>query len=251
MVYVFSRTPGMLSALAKTIGQLDDPAFRRVAFIGFFAATGVIVALWLGIRYLLSITTLFGIGWLESAADMMGGFGAIIFTWFLFPGVISAVISLMLDDVAVAVEAEHYPDLPAATPPRLSETLLSTGRFFIVFLAVNLGVVFFMLIPPLFPFVFYGANGYLIGREYFEMVAMRRISPTLARNLMKAHRGRIFVVGAAIAFLLTVPVINLLAPIAATAIMVHMFESWRTEISNDLSRQGGGLRTGYTGDTRE
>ncbi len=224
----------MFSALAKTISQLDDPAFRRVAVIGFFAASGILVALWLAIRYLLSTTTMFGIGWLEGAADMMGGLGAVVLAWFLFPGVISAVITLMLENIALAVEARHYPDLPAATPPRLSETMLSTGRFFLVFIAVNIGVIFFMLIPPLFPFVFYGANGYLLGREYFEMVAMRRISPALARSLMRAHRGRIFVVGAAIAFLLTVPIINLLAPIAATAIMVHMFETWRAEASDSL-----------------
>ena len=85
----------------------------------------------------------------------------------------------------------------------------------------------FLIIPPLFPFVFYSVNGYLLSREYFEMVALRRIGAAEARALRRAHRGRLFLSGVLITFMLTVPVVNMLTPIVATAVMVHLFEGWR------------------------
>ncbi len=61
----------------------------------------------------------------------------------------------------------------------------------------------------------------------------RRIEPARpvnaeTRALRKAHRGQLFLAGLVIALLLTVPVVNLLAPVTATAVMVHLFELWRT-----------------------
>ncbi len=46
-------------------------------------------------------------------------------------------------------------------------------------------------------------------------------------TLRKAHRGQLFLTGLVIALLLTVPVVNFLAPVTATAVMVHLFETWR------------------------
>jgi len=76
--------------------------------------------------------------------------------------------------------------------------------------------------PPAYAVLFYGVNGYLLGREYFEQVAMRRLDPEAARRLRRAHQGRIVLAGVAIAFLLTVPILNLIAPVLATAFMVHL-----------------------------
>jgi uncharacterized protein involved in cysteine biosynthesis len=71
--------------------------------------------------------------------------------------------------------------------------------------------------------VFYGVNGYLLGREYYELVALRRLPAVPLRGRWRAERPRLVLAGAIIAFLLTVPVLNLVAPIIATAFMVHLF----------------------------
>ncbi|MGZ8409550.1 MAG: EI24 domain-containing protein, partial [Hyphomicrobium sp.] len=76
-------------------------------------------------------------------------------------------------------------------------------------------------------FVFYAVNGYLLGREYFELVALRRADIAEVRALRDVYRGRLFVAGVVVAVLLTVPIVNLLAPIVGTAAMVHLFEAWR------------------------
>ncbi len=93
---------------------------------------------------------------------------------------------------------------------------------------VNLVILIFLLFPPVFPFVFFGVNGYLMGREYFELVALRRLQPAEAKALRKRHQGTLFAAGVIAAFVLTVPFVNLLAPIIATAAMVHLLEGWRT-----------------------
>ncbi len=124
-------------------------------------------------------------------------------------------------------EARHYADLPAAPGARLGAALGATAGFLAAMVVLNLVMLIFLLIPPLFPFVFYGVNGYLLGREFFELVALRRIGLEEVRHLRKAHRGRLFLAGIVIAFLFTEPGLNLVAPVIATAAMVHLFEDFR------------------------
>ncbi len=217
----------MFSAFAKGVGQLSDPAIRRVVLIALAVAVVVALGLWGTAGFLLTGTSLFSIGWLETAIDALGAVATLVLTWLFFPGVISAVIGFLLDDVAKAVENKHYPDLPAPRHIPLGETIAGTARFLGVMLLLNFFLLFFLFTGPLFPFVFYGVNGYLISREYFELVASRRLDPAEAKALRKSHRWTVFVAGIAVAFLLTVPVVNLLAPIIGTAALVHLFHGWR------------------------
>lgn len=219
----------MIGAFLKATGQLGDPAARRVIWIGLAAAAVIFFLLWTGVGYLLASTDLLRTGWLETVVDVLGGVATLVLTWLLFPAVISAVMSLFLEDIAAAVEARHYPALPAAAGTPLAESLIGAARFLAVMIVLNIALLFFVFVPLVFPFVFYGVNGYLLSREYFELVALRRMGHEDALALRKAHRGRLFLTGAVIAFLLTVPVVNLVAPVIATAAMVHLFESWRNK----------------------
>lgn len=217
----------MISAFIKAAQQISDPRARRVIWFALAAAAGVFVLLWVLIGFLLANTALFSIGWLETAIDWLGGLATGVLTWLLFPAAISAVIGLFLEEIASAVEDRHYPHLPQAHGPGLKDSVLTTLRFLAIMLTLNILMLPLLLTGPLFPFVFYGVNGYLLGREYFEMVALRRVSPAEATTLRKRYGFRLFVSGALVAFLLTVPVINLLVPIIATGMMVHLFEDFR------------------------
>ena len=217
----------MIRAFAAAFTQLSDPAMRRFVWIGLGVAVLLFAVLWSGIWYLLESTALFGTWWLEWLADWLGVLVILILTWVLFPGLVSLVVSFILDGVAAAVEARHYPDLPPPPGLTIAAGLLVTLKYLAALAVLNLVILVFLLIPPLFPFVFYAVNGYLLGREYFELAALRRVGPEEARALGRAHRGQVVLAGATIAFLLTVPVVNLLAPIVATAAMVHLFHAWR------------------------
>lgn len=217
----------MFSAFSRAIGQLGDPAMRRAMWAGLLVAIVVFAGLWSAIGYLLANTALFAWGWLETVTDLLGGLATLVLTWVLFPGIVSGVVAMMLEGIAAAVEARHYPHLAKAPGLPFSEALSTTLKFLAAMVVLNLAMLIFLFFPPVFPFVFYGVNGYLLSREYFEMVAFRRLGSADVRALRKAHRGSLFVVGVVVAFLLTVPGVNLLAPVVATAVMVHLLEAWR------------------------
>ena len=85
--------------------------------------------------------------------------------------------------------------------------------------------------------IFLALNGYLVGREYFEVVAGRRLPPPAARALKKTIGGRLWLAGALVAIMLTIPVFNLVAPVVGTAFMVHLFERWRRDWQARSSEQ--------------
>ena len=217
----------MLRAFTQAIEQLGDPAIRRVLWLGLFVATLVFAALWFAMYALLTGTAVFQTGWLETFADVLGGLATLALTWVLFPSVVGIVVGLLLEGVAGAVERRHYPDLDKAHGVSMGEAIAITLRFLVIMVVLNLVILVFLLLPPVFPFVFYAVNGYLLGREYFELVASRRLGAAEVRKLRRARRGGLFVAGLGIALMLTVPVVNLLAPVVATAAMVHLFEGWR------------------------
>lgn len=97
-------------------------------------------------------------------------------------------------------------------------------KFGLVVMAVNILALFLLLIPGVNVVAFLAANGYLLGREFFELAAFRHLPQAEAKRLRKANRLRVFVSGLAIAGLVSVPVLNLLTPLFATAFMVHTYK---------------------------
>jgi uncharacterized protein involved in cysteine biosynthesis len=140
-----------------------------------------------------------------------------------------------LDEVAEAVEARYYPGQPPARRQPVAALVWTGVRFAAVAILLNLLLVPIYLIllvfPPLYLVVFYVVNGYLLGREYFELVAYRRLEERTADAMRRAFRGRLTLAGVVMALMLTIPVFNLVAPIAATAFALHLFEAMRREAS--------------------
>ena len=81
----------------------------------------------------------------------------------------------------------------------------------------------YLAVPPAAPFVFLGLNGYLLGREYFDLVARRRLGRDGARRMRKRHGLQIWAAGILMAAPLTVPVVNLAIPILGAATFTHLF----------------------------
>ncbi|WP_299391637.1 EI24 domain-containing protein [Pelagibius sp.] len=236
----------MFQALSRAIGQSFDPAFRRVFNRSLLYSLVTFVLLWLGAWFALEwagewlVAWLRGwsgegfwvdvVDWLVSAA----GIGAIaVVSFFLFPAVMVSIMALLLDDIAAAVERRHYSDLPPAREQPLGEAIFGNLIFVAVTLVVNLLVLPLYLIliwiPPLNLVLFYLLNGYLLGREYFELVSVRRMMLADSRRMRRRNRGRLILAGAVVTFLLTIPLVNLATPIIATAFMLHIFEQLRRQ----------------------
>lgn len=217
----------MLSAFAKAFAQLSDPAVRRLLAACLGGALVVFLLLFAAVGWTLGHTVLFDSWWVEGFVDVMGALATLALTWLLFPAVASGLIGLVLERVAAAVEARHYPGLPAARPVGFVESLITAGKLVLVMVVLNVLALPLYLFPVINLLVFYGLNGYLLGREYCELAALRRMDRTAAEGFRKAHGIRVFLAGVVIAFLLTLPGINLLAPVVGIAAMVHLVEAWR------------------------
>ncbi len=217
----------LLIALFKAFAQLDDPALRSVMWRGFGLAFGLFVLLLALAWWGLSALSFFGIGWLDAIVAGLGGLGAVFLAWLLFPGAMLAVQGVLLDDAAAAVERKHYPHV-AAKPAPLGQSLASALRLAGLTILLNLlALPFYIFAAVLTPFIYYGLNGYLLGREYFELVALRRMDPTLARAMRQRHGGTLFMAGVIVAGLFSIPIVGWFMPAVAAAFTVHVFEALR------------------------
>lgn len=217
----------MIGSLFKAFEQFPDPAFRSVVWqsLGYsLAIYAALVALaWYGLGYV----NVFDIGWVDTAIQVLGGAVAFVLGLILFPGIVAAVIGLFLERIARAVEARHYPRLPPARGQAVTAEVWAAVRLAAASLILNILVLPLYFIPVLNIFVFYGLNGYLLGREYFELAALRRLDGAEARAMRRRHRFGVLAAGVVITILLTIPVINCVLPVVAAAFMVHEFERLR------------------------
>lgn len=222
----------VISSYFKGFGQLSDPSTRSVIWSAVRWSALIFVVLFLALYVILKATTFIAIGPLEMIFDFLGQAAAFIITWLLFPAVVTAIGSLMLDRVVDAVEARHYPNLPLAPGQSLSEGIMPALKFLGVSVGYNLLILPLFIIPPLWPlipFIYLALNGYLISREFFELVALRRISVGDTNLLRTQYKTPLFIAGVGFAFMMTVPILNVIAPVLATAITVHLFEGWRAK----------------------
>lgn len=221
----------ILSAFAAALGQWPDPRFRRVVLLGVGLTLGLLVLLYLGvlaaIQLLVPETTdlpLVGpVGGLDTVLSIGSVLLMLLASVFLMVPVASAFSGLFLESVADAVEDRHYPALPPARPAGLAEGLAGAVSFFGVALAANLvALLLWPFAGPLVPVLFWSLNGYLLGREYFTLVAQRRMDRAAARALWRANRARIWGAGILMAAPLSVPLVNLLIPVFGVATFTHL-----------------------------
>jgi len=222
----------ILNAFFAALGQLGDARFRSVLMRGVgltivLLVVACAVAIW-GINALagqeISLPFVGDVPWLNDVLNYSGIFLVLILPVFLMVPVASAITSMLLDEVAQAVEDRHYPNLPPVPSVPIWDAVLDSLGFLGVLIVANvLALVLYALFTPLAPFIFWGMNGFLLGREYFTLAAMRRIGRDGARALRARHAGTIWVAGTLMAIPLSIPLVNLFIPIIGAATFTHIF----------------------------
>jgi CysZ protein len=221
-------------AIALALGQVFDPAFRSVLLkaIGLTLAllAGFYALLVLGLGWLLPDTVrlpwIGEVGFLDTLAIGAALIGMTVASVFLMIPVAAAATGLFLDDVAAAVEAKYYAGLPKAVGAGVMETLRDSLKFLAVLILANLlALVIYLLSTVMAPVVFWIVNGFLLGREYFQLVAMRRLGERGASALRRRHWGTIWLAGTVMAIPLTVPIMNLIVPVIGVAAFTHIFHA--------------------------
>ncbi len=212
----------MISAALTAFGQVFSPLLRGVLLKSVALAIALLVVMAIALNAALQHMATLPYPWLDTLVSIVVGLGFVFGALYLTPVASSVVAGLFLDDVAEKVERTSYPGDPVGTAQPVVRSILYSLRFFAIVLAVNLGALMLLLVPGVNVVIFFLANGYLLGREYFELAAMRYNSLEEARALRQANAVTVFLAGLLIAPLLLVPVLNLITPVFGTAFMVHL-----------------------------
>jgi uncharacterized protein involved in cysteine biosynthesis len=221
----------MIRALVLSLGEFSDPAINRIFLksialtLLFFVAIGI--ALWL-------VTNWLFVGWLhwgENVAGlaMVAEFAlAFVFAWVLFRVVAIAVIGLFGDEIVIAVERRHYPEaLVSARHVSLARSLqmglASAGRALALNIALIPAYLLLLLTGIGTPILFFVGNGWLLGRDLGQMVAVRHVPKSDLKAWRASTRMERFGMGLIVSGLLSVPGVNLFAPILGAAMATHLF----------------------------
>ncbi|UYP66982.1 EI24 domain-containing protein [Thalassobacter stenotrophicus] len=222
----------MISDVTKAIGQLPDPRFRNVLVLGIGLALALLVGFSFlfitGVQWLIgpsvSLPWIGEVTWLAEAAGWASVPVVMVLSVFLMVPVASAFTGIFLERIADAVEDRHYPGLPRASGAPLATAIRDSIGFLGLILGVNLlALLAYLILAPLAPLIFWGVNGVLLGREYAQMVALRRLSRAEANAFRRRNRFSIWALGVIMAVPLTVPVLNLLVPVIGAAAFTHLY----------------------------
>ncbi|UTW55571.1 EI24 domain-containing protein [Kordiimonas sp. SCSIO 12610] len=230
----------LVTAFNRTWAQLLHPKFRTVFFIGIISAILVLGSLIYSLYEFWPKEYQTGFEWIDT-----GGFTmlATLASYVLFPPIATTVMSLMADQIADAVEDEYYPHRKATRRVPISEAIVSGLKLTLILIVVNI----IAIIPYLILFaltagvgtllLFLTINGFLLGREYYEMVGMRHMTRRPLHIFRKENSGTIFITGFAIAGMFTIPFLNLLAPIVGAALMTHIFQFLAEDKNLNLKKE--------------
>ncbi len=226
----------MIDAIAKAFSQLLSPPLRRVLLKAVGLALLLIVIIGIAMQRLLASLADSGATWAEQTSgfaphsvwaalawvlSIMAALGIVTGALFLMPAVSAFVGSFFVDEVAEKVELAHYPNDPPGQALPVFRGLIEGIKIALLALVVYLLALPFMFFGFGLLILFFG-SAYLLGREYFELAAMRFRPPAEAKAMRKARAAYVFMAGMVIAAFVSLPIINLATPVFAMAFMVHI-----------------------------
>ena len=222
----------ILWSFLRALRQIGDRRFRQVLALGVGLSVVFLALATLGIFALIrwgfgteaSLPLIGSVSWASDVMSWASVLAMLVMSVFLMMPIASVIISLFLERVVKAVEQRYYPALPNVSEMPLGEALFDMVNFLLVLLAANfVALLLCLLLFPVAPLIFWGLNGFLLGREYFQLVATRRLGRIEARALRAQHSGKIWLAGTLVAVPLSVPLLNLVIPILAVATFTHLF----------------------------
>lgn len=227
----------MFDAALKALSQILSPPMRSILWKSVGLALVLIVAAAVALQRALSWLAGSGEIWAETMigsdyhtlinvlawiVSIAAGLGIVVGAVFLMPAITSLVASVFVDDVADIVEREHYPaERPGVALP-VGRAITEGSKTALLTILVYLIALPFVLVAGAGFIVFFIATAWLLGREYFELAAMRFRTPEEAKLMRKQNSAIVFTAGLFIAAFVSIPIVNLATPLFGMAFMVHM-----------------------------
>lgn len=226
----------IFTAALAAIKRLPTPEFRSVLWKSLGLTLLALIALWALIRQFFFwlawpwFETMMPAmpdwtSWLGLFAAIAAGFMLALLLAFLIAPVTALIAGLFLDDVAQIIEREDYSNQPAGTAMPIGRSVIYSLKFLAIVVFGNLLALLMLLIPGVNLIAFFIVNGYLLGREFFEFAAMRYRGEAGAKEFREKHGITVFLGGLVIAGFMAIPLINLLTPLFAAAMMVHLHKA--------------------------
>jgi len=222
----------LLSAITRSLQQMPTAAMLRPMLLGLVVTALCIMLLGVtvgaAVTWLVSGLSIPFVGDIGGAADdaigWLAGVGSVVAMAFAFTPAAALAIGFFVDPVADAVENRYYPAIGPARGRSLTVEVGMGLRYAALAIAVNIPLLpFYFIFPPLPAAV----NGWILGRSFFDMAALRRETPQQTRMLRKSVRGKMILGGILLAVLTLVPLLNLIAPVFGLAMMTHLYNSAR------------------------
>lgn len=217
----------LVEAINRAVSQVFSAPFRAVLWKSIGLTIAMLIIMWLMLQaasqaFLLPLLAPYP--WVATALAWLLGAGLLVGMGFLVAPVTSVFAGVFLDEIAEEVEGTYYPEDPPGHALSIPESVGITLRFFGLVVVGNLIALLLVVFLGLGFIIFFALNGYLLGREYFQFAALRHVGQEEANQLRDKHGLSIFLAGLAIAVVLAIPILNLLTPLFAGAMMVHIFK---------------------------
>ena len=222
----------MISSFLKTFGQINDPKIRKALGLAtLLTLLSIILAVTLGVTLIdrlldffsMTLQSWFGKGesWFRGFAQFLGGSLIFLICYMVFAGIHGAFVGIFIDDILDSVHQKHYPEMPWQKPPGFIKSCLFSARLLSLTLALNLLasplVILAWFVPPVGLFLQIVLNGYLLGKEYGQLVEFR-----IPENESVSPKPRYFLNGMVASIIWIVPILNLLAPILLAGSVLHL-----------------------------
>jgi len=226
----------MLDAAIKALTQILSPPMRSILWRSIGFALALIAVAAIGLQRLLSWAATSSELWAEAALggfqtplnilswvlSIAAGLGIVVGAVFLMPAVTSLVAGIFVDEAAEHVEREYYPHEQPGVALPVGIALIETIKTALLTILVYLVALPFLFVAGAGVIVFFIATGWLLGREYFELAAMRFRPAAEAKAMRRDNATTVFIGGLIIAAFVSIPIVNLATPLFGMAFMVHL-----------------------------
>jgi len=219
----------MFASITRATRLVFDPGFAGIALRSVFLTLLMFLVALAGAEILIAQLPVLGNPQVNRALELLA---PVLFV-FLLSGLGAPVAALFgtffLDRVAGRIEARDYPG-DVSKLNRFWPSLKAGMRLAGLVLGADLLLLpLDIVLPGLGELLSLIANGWLLGWEYFELAALRHLPVSEADNLRKSHGWQVWSGGILIAFLSEIPLLDLIAPLFGTALMVHLFHRIQRE----------------------
>ncbi len=208
-------------ALAAFV-DVFSPPFRRVLAKSVALTVAILCVVGFALDRLAVAYVANGSGWLATLISVFIGIGLVIGLVWLAAPTTSLVAGFFFDEIAGLVEREVDPLGPLGRPAAIGDVIATSLRFASLSAAAAVVAIVLLFVPGIGFAIWIAINAYVLGNEYFELSAMRYRPAGDARRLRQMFAGRVYLAGLAVAAFVTVPFLNLLTPLFATALMTRL-----------------------------